>query len=303
MLRGSGLALACALAGCAGLNPMASDATRNQQLAAEPPPAQDLDVDKRAVQVREAEAFWDRLRVLLQSPTTVSGDAKAFVDAPENGGRYPILFAAQLPASLRIDALTPLGDPAAVLVAHAGQFALYDVRSAMFFRGPSTPRNLARLLPTPLSDSELVALLCGGVPLLAGANPVQLKRDGDDLWLVQSTVPPGTTTLRGEQQEVRVNGDLLGEPKKVRILEVRRMLAGGAKKPELLWSVRLDDHAGSDASGHAWPRPMPRLIHVSVPDQAIEIDLKLKSLTLDKPPAISAFALKPPAGVAVQELP
>ena len=216
----------------------------------------------------------------------MSCDAKAFVEAPENGGRYSLHIAARRAQSLRIEALTPLGDPAAVLVADAGRFALLDLRHDVFYRGSSSPENLSRLLPAPLRADELVSLLTGAFPELPAAEPVLLERAGDGWHLRLSTVAPGTTTILGYVQDLWLGTDL-------RIGEVRRSTTGGA----LLWTVRLDEF--DDSSGVL----LPRLIHLSVPEKKTEIDLKLKNLLAQKPPPGGAFLLGVPQGMRVEELP
>src|SRR4030088_18052 len=73
---------------------------------------------------RRAQALGAQAQAAHRLPETMTAEAKAFVDAPENGGRYGLNLSVKKPASLRIEALTPLGDPAALLVAHEGRFAL-----------------------------------------------------------------------------------------------------------------------------------------------------------------------------------
>lgn len=234
----------------------------------------------------DAPALWAQVRTAHRLPETLSGEAKAFVDAPENGGRYGLNLSVKRPASLRIEALTPLGDPAALLVADRGRFALLDLRNNVFYRGPSTPENLSRLLPAPLRDDELVALLLGDVPELPAARPVSVRRDGGDLRLVLSTREPGDPG-QGLEQEVRIGDDL-------RVQEVRRSEVGPA--PRLLWTVQLDEHDGSSG------QQVPRLLHLSVPERKTEIDLRLRDVLTGKPPPSKAFALQPPPGVGVREL-
>ena len=234
----------------------------------------------------DAVAILERARAAHQVPETLSADAKAFVDAPENGGRYALHVAVRRPQSIRIEALTPLGDPAAVLVADAGRFALLDLRQNVFYRGPASPENLSRLLPAPLRDDELVSLLTGQLPALPGSEPISVKREGEGYRLVLSTVPPGTTTLRGYLQEVLLGGDL-------RLLEVRRLTSQG----ELLWEVRLDEH--DDSSG----AQVPRLLHLTAPASKTGIDLRLRNLTVGKPPPSGAFLLGAPPGMEVRDVP
>src|SRR5205823_6579251 len=110
----------------------------------------DLDPVDLAARIAKAHAV----------PESLSGEGKAFVDATRNGGRYPFQVAVRRPASLRIAALDPLGNPAALLVAdEQGRFALLDTRSNVYYRGPATAENLARLIPAPLRPAELVAFL------------------------------------------------------------------------------------------------------------------------------------------------
>jgi outer membrane biogenesis lipoprotein LolB len=209
-------------------------------------------------------------------PQTLSASGKAAVEAPENAGRYQIQVLVRRPASLRIAALDPLGNPAAVLVADGGRFALLDLRNNLFYQGPSTPENLSRLIPQPLRDAELVALLLGAVPELPGARPVEAHRAGDGSVL---TLASGDLT-----QEVSLGPDL-------RIEHVRR-LRGGA----LWWSADLDDF--DDASG----QQMPRHLHLTAPSAKIAVDLQLKDRVWGKPIPPAAFRLTPPQGVKLVEV-
>lgn len=284
------LLCAVAFAGCQHARPRPAPA-----LAVEPAPDPALLARQRA----EAAALLDKVNAAHALPATLSADAKAFVDAAEGGGRYGLIVAVQRPDSLRIDALMPWGDPAATLVAHQGRFFLRDERSHVFLRGRSTPRNLARLLPAPLRDDELIALLCGAVPELPGASPLRAEDAGDgNQRLYLSTLPAeGLRTVRGFSQQVVVGRDL-------RVLEVSRLLAGGgAGGPEqLLWTAKLEEH---DPLGGGL---VARLLHLHIPKETsgeskdIEIDLKLKNILAGKPPPAAAFTLVPPPGMRIEEL-
>jgi hypothetical protein len=99
------------------------------------------------------------------------------VTTPEVSGSLDAWIAAEKPDRLRIETLDFFGNPASVLVAAAGRFALYDAGAGVLYRGEATAVNLARLLPLPLGAGELATLLCGSAPLLAGA-PVAAEPDG-----------------------------------------------------------------------------------------------------------------------------
>jgi outer membrane biogenesis lipoprotein LolB len=224
----------------------------------------------------DADALFDQLQRAHSRPATLSCEAKAYVSAPENGGRYPLQISVRRPASMRIAALDPLGNPAALLVADAGRFALLDVRNSVFYRGAASPENLARLIPAPLRDEEMVSLLLGAIPELPGAEPLEAHRAGDGTVLILGAGPL--------TQEVSAGADL-------HIDHVRRFENG-----KLLWAVTLDDY--DDSSG----QQMPSLLRLSVPGKKTEVELQLKDRIWGKPPPSGAFQLGPPAGMRVVDL-
>lgn len=227
--------------------------------------------------VPEAPALFAQAQAAHRIPETLSCDAKAFVEAPENGGRYALHVSVKRPASIRIEALTPLGDPAAVLVADQGRFALLDLRNNIFYRGPATPRNLSRLIPAPFTADELVSLITGAIPELQGGQPQSAKRDGDGFEL--DFAAPGVV------QQAWLGGDL-------RLRKVRRATEGG----DLLWEVTLDEH--DDSSG----AQLPRLIHLDAPRGKTKVDLRLRNILTGKPPPQGAFLLGVPQGMQVEEV-
>jgi hypothetical protein len=225
----------------------------------------------------DAVELLERARAAHRVPETMACDAKAFVDAPQNGGRFALHIAVKRPASIHLEALSPLGDPAAVLVADKGRFALLDLRNNVFYRGPATPENLSRLLPAPLRDEELVALLTGAIPDLPGSTPQSSRRQGDGYLLVLSS--------GGQLQEIDLGGDL-------RVVEVRRKTAEGA----LIWAVHLDEH--DDRSG----AQVPRLLHLTAPAARTEVDLRLRNVQTGLPAPPSMFFLGPPPGMRVEDV-
>jgi len=220
-----------------------------------------------------------RIEKAHELPDSLGAEGKAFVDAPRNGGRYPFQVAVRRPASLRIAALDPLGNPAAVLVAdEQGRFALLDTRSNVYYRGPATAENLARLIPAPLRPAELVAFLLGAPPPLPGGVPASAHRSGDGSVLLLRA--PG-----GVWQEICAGSDL-------RVERVRRF-----RGEDLWWSATLEDH---DDKGGA---QMPRLLRFSIPGEKTEVELTLRDRLIGKPPPSGAFQLGPPPGVRIVELP
>lgn len=220
-------------------------------------------------------ALYEQLREAHKEPKTMTCDAKAFVQAPQNSGRYELHIAVARPDSIRIEALTPVGDPAAVLVATGGRFSLMDLRNNVFYRGPATAQNLARLLPVALRPEELVAVLTGGVPELPFAQPKSSSREGDGTVL---TFESGSTL-----QTVTASADL-------RVLQIKRTL--GTDK--LLWGIKLDQH--DDATGLAL------LLQFNAPEVKTQVDLRLRNLATGKEPPKTAFELSVPNGSRVEEV-
>jgi outer membrane lipoprotein-sorting protein len=134
------LALAALLHGCA---PRA------------PPPDLSLDPAELLAQVRAAQARVQAVR----------GEVRVKVEAEDGTGTVTALVAAEKPDRLYVQTLDFFGNTAAVLAASGGTLSLYDARERVLYRGPATPQNLARLVPLPLSPSDLVDILCGSAPL------------------------------------------------------------------------------------------------------------------------------------------
>lgn len=143
-LRGAMLALAAlALAGCP---PRA------------PPPDLSLDPAQLLAQVRSAQ---DRVR-------SVRGDVRVRVETQRGSGTVSGFAAAKKPDRVLVHTFDFFGNTASALATAGGELSLYDARERVVYRGAATAENLARLVPIPLSPSDLATLLCGSAPLLEG---------------------------------------------------------------------------------------------------------------------------------------
>src|SRR5512138_467549 len=133
-----------------------------------PPPDLSADPATLLAQVEKTQALVER----------VAGEAKIKVESPQGRGTLTHFVTAERPDRIRLETLDFFGNPAAVLVAGDGRFALLDLREGVFLRGASTARNLARLLPLAIPAPELVQLFCGAVPITPGRATAVAPGDG-----------------------------------------------------------------------------------------------------------------------------
>jgi hypothetical protein len=114
----------------------------------------------------------------------VQGGARIRIDSPDVKGTVSAFAAAEKPARVRIELHDFFGNPAAVLVADGDRFGFYDARSKTFYRGDASAENVSRFLPVVVPPSELVTILCGSAPILAGAAVEATPRRGAVLLVV-----------------------------------------------------------------------------------------------------------------------
>jgi uncharacterized protein DUF4292 len=123
-----------------------------------PPPDLSLDPAQLLAQVRAAQ----------ERVTSVRGSVRVRVDGPGAKGSVEALAAAKKPDRVLVQTFDFFGNTAASLAAASGELSLYDSRERTVYRGAATVENLSRLVPVPLSPSDLATLLCGSAPLLDG---------------------------------------------------------------------------------------------------------------------------------------
>lgn len=68
---------------------------------------------------------------------------------------------ARTPASVRLEVLSPFGQPVYLLAIHEGQLTAYDTTTNQALVGPATADTAARLLSLPFDPEQLVGVLAG----------------------------------------------------------------------------------------------------------------------------------------------
>jgi len=179
---------------------------------------------------------------------------------------------------LRIDVLSPFGQPLSTLVSDGGRLMIYSMEERRFLVGAATPENLARLVPLKIDPSALSTLLRGAIPILA-----------HDTAAVTWDKTAGThqLDLRGRTERQLI--DL--EPDSLRVVRLRQWRDGS-----LVVDGRFGDYSGT---GDA---VIPQRMRFESPEEALQVDLKVTDFRLDPTFTEATFQLAPPRGVVVQAL-
>ncbi len=225
-----------------------------------PPPDLSLDPARLLAQVEQTAAAVQR----------VQGEAHLDVQSARGSGGIRQFAAAERPDRVHLEELDFFGNPAAVLVTSGGRFWLYDSRSRTLYRGAATPANLSRLVPVPISAEELVSVLLGSAPLLAGGVPASAVPDHARVRL----------EVRREDvlEEVWVGAQAVVE-------KAERKVAGGAGPGS--WEVEFSAHrerGGAWFPGLVSLRSEPAHVQVGLTWTEVEVNGELDP-RLFEPPA------------------
>ncbi len=252
-LRLAGLAAAAAIAGCRV-----------------PPPDLSRDPADLLRAVRAAQGRVQR----------VEGSAKVHLQSPRGSGWVDEFLAAERPDRVRLETRDFFGNVASVLVADGGRFALYDARGKVYYRGEASAENVSRLLPLALPPADLVDLLCGTAPLLAGEPRQVAVRDS--LLVLRLAGDPG-------EQDLSVGEEAAVEASRVRWASP----SPGRPDHDLeLWAFRR-------RGGVRFPTAA-RLV---APAAGVSLELRWKEdLEVNGPSDPALFRLDPPRGARVVEL-
>lgn len=208
----------------------------------------------------------------------LSGELSIEVWQGDERVRLTQLIAVDEKGRVRIDALSPFGQPLSTLVSDGSRLMIYSLEDKTFRVGAATPENLARLLPVAIEPEALSALLRGAVPIMAHERAAVSWNARGNAYRLELERP-------GRMQQVEF------EPEALRVVALR-MLDGGA----LRYRVRFGDYSG------AGDAVIPRRIRFEVPDEALRIDMSVVDYTVNPDLPEAAFQLEAPRGVRVEAL-
>ncbi len=225
-----------------------------------PPPAA---VEASAQAAREA---WAAVRQRASAVRTMSGEARLVVSAPEGGGKVTALVAAACPDRVRIDLVTLFGPLRAMAVDGAAVRVVdYDARRVLDAADDRSPWE--RVVGVAVETRELVALVCGGVPVVEGAEAVRLEEAGERRVL---TVAGPTGAVLSIELEAATG---------------RALSAATAA-----WTARFEGHDG--------PLDLPSRVRVEAHDGRRSLELRWKTREVNLPVEASRLRLGVPEGFA-----
>ena len=223
-----------------------------------------------------------------------------------------LLFAARS-ERIRMDVVSPFGATLATLTSDGERFALADLRDKIFYLGPATACNIARLTTLPVPGHVLVDLLRGEAPVLRhDATGPTIAWSTAGYWVL--TIP-GTREAREEIHLAPRPDDwaLPWQKQRMRVLDVRVEQQG-----YLLYHAELRDHAGAPTAGPredpdnlAPPVPpsgplcdseIPHKIHVDVPDPEADVRFQYEQVSWNPPLPQGTFDQRPPPGMRMEEV-
>ncbi len=209
---------------------------------------------------RDPSLLLEQVRVAQDGVKACRGSARLSVSSSSPSGSLDAWVAAEKGGRVRVDVFDFFGNPAAVLVASGGRFALYDARAGALYRGDDSPENLARLVPVPIAARDLASVICGSAPIIDGR--AVSAEAGDGVLLLEIAGESGRQVLAvGEGGAVErasfLPGARGGTPWKVAFSAFRRTagqripgeveLRGGGAEVSLLWKDDLEVNQPPDS--------------------------------------------------------
>jgi len=240
----------------------------------------------------------------------VRGEAKIDHLSSKMRVRGSMLFFALSPERVRFDLVSPFGATVATLTSDGNQFSLLDLREKRFFRGPSSPCNIARFTNVPIPGHALVSLLHGEAPVLVhDPSQLSLRWSNAGYYVVEI----------GSKQQAREVIHLAPMPldwqkpwnqQRIRVLDVRVW-----QQSYELYHAELGDHRAATTapplvdennleppilpSGPACTAELPRRIHVKVPLSDDDMLFRYQQAYFNPPVPDGTFSQPVPGGIQV----
>lgn len=203
---------------------------------------------------------------------------------PQGRIRGEVFVFVERPARVRVDTRA-FGNTVSTLLSDGQHLAMADLRGGNFYVGDAQPCVAAQLLGIPMESAEVVAVLGGGPPLLAGDRRIRwddghyvvditgAAGSGESLWL---EIPDAEReTARPEAQHPRPTHAELRDARGVRAV------------------LTFEDYADFEGV------PFPRRVRVEMERDGIDLVVRYREVSVDPELPDDVFDQAPPPGLTV----
>jgi len=142
-----------------------------------------------------------RIQKRFQDLQGLRGLAHVRFSSPGKSFRLQEVILARRPAFMRLETLSPLGNPQFYLVTDGRDLSMYNPGENRYYRGRTDARYFSSLLPLPLDPEEIVSLLLGGFPILPHEEASVRFDPQENLWILDLSDPQGTTQTLGVEPQ------------------------------------------------------------------------------------------------------
>ena len=188
--------------------------------------------------------------------------------------RVKAALLAERPGSFRVETISPFEQPIDTMTCDGER--LWLLSQGRLREGPATPENIARLLPLLMRPEEVVSTLLGGVPLGDSFQVRSLEWAEDQVhWLL---------SMENNFKEV---GLLKIDPAR-KVVEEMSLTGPDGK-------VRLKvDFDGFELAEQTGATEFPRKIQIEMPEEKMDVKIKLVEFEVNVPLQKTLFKLNPP---------
>lgn len=210
---------------------------------------------------------------------SLEGRMSSRIESTKGKNSSTQLILLKKPAYLRLDALTPFGQPALTVSTDGIMVYLYHHTERRYFAGMANSHRLLNILPSTLSLADLTLILSGGIPVIdfdpsmssvdVIGNRYRLTlRNGDK----REEILYSSTTLELEGTTIYGPGD------------------------EVIVSVTMDKFKAYDSV------KIPTAIKTVLPQEHYILDIRYSDLIINSIEETDFFNLEPPDGISVENL-
>jgi hypothetical protein len=258
-----------------------------------------------------ADAALGRMHATFTCANGIQASAKIDHFGAKERVRADLMLFAARPARIRMDVVSPFGVALATLTSDGRRFGVADKRENVFFTGPPSACNLARLTTVPIPGHVLVDLLRGEAPVLKhDAGGATIAWDTHGWWILR--IP----STREAREEIHLaprpeDWNLPWDQQRMRVLDVRV-----EQRDFVLYHAELSDHAHAPTagprvdpdnidppvppSGPTCDAEVPRKIHVEVPVPEADVRFVYEQLAWNPPLPEGTFTQPVPQGMRTE---